>query len=708
MATRHRKSDDAPQNLERSARRSGSKDPSKAPPTSKSTKLTWITLGGILLLGLALRVSYLREIVNNPDFSRPQIDAAYHDYWARGIATGDWAVPENLSNWEDPGIRSNPYLRPPGYPFFLAGIYTLTGGNYLAMRIVQMTLGLLNCLLAYAVGRRIFDRRTGLIFALLMSCYWVFIYFEGELLAPVLLVTLGLSLLYALSLWLERFTFPRGLAGGLLVGLFALVRANILLFVPILAAWSWWVARRRQDGRRLAPLGLGVALGLVLTIAPVTLRNWVVAKDFVLITSNIGISLYTGNHEGATGRYAIIPDLQALGVGDDWTCFDYPKIIRGVEQATGRKVTHSDVSDYFVGKALDFMRAHPAETLRLAAIKTALFWGPEEVGSNKAVEMEQSHSTTLRYLPGFPLPLSLAFFGLVQLIVVRRRRTEETPVSSPVTDRQFEITILIVLLILTYFLSYVPFFVVGRYRVPIIPFLFLFGAYGLARLSHLFASARYQPAVGWLVALILLYGVASIPLVDRRPNPSQWHLLRASCYRLAERLQLAMRECRQAVQVNPESYEGHRRLADLLYRQGDLNEAIEHYGHAVVLRPDYMQARFNLATALLAADRTDEAIAHVRWMADHYPDKPDVHYLFARALRAVGQIPQATAEYRKAIELKPDYFQAHNNLGNALMTQGKIDEAIRHYRPALEIRPDYTTAHQNLQRALRTQAGNTP
>ena len=708
MVARHKRSDRVPRNQGRAARRSTGQNPAKDQSAGKNAKLTWIALGAILLFGLVLRTSYLREIVNNPDFSLPQIDAAYHDYWARGIATGDWTIPKNLSNWEDPGIRSNPYLRPPGYPFFLAGVYTVTGGNYLMTRIVQMALGLLNCLLAYAVGRRIFDRRTGLIFALLMSCYWVFIYFEGELLAPVLLVTLGLSLLYALSLWTEKFTWPRGLAGGLLLGLFALVRANILLFVPILAAWSWWVARRRQDGRRLAPVGLGFALGLVLTIAPVTIRNWVVAKDFVLITSNIGISLYTGNHEGATGRYAIIPDLQTLGAGDDWTCFDYPKIMRGVEQATGKEVTHSDVSDYFVGKALDFMRAHPAETLRLAAIKAALFWGPEEVGSNKAVGLEKVHSTTLRYLPGFPLPLSLALFGLIQLIVVRGRQTAPSPVSSSVTDRQFEIVVLAVLLILTYFLSYVPFFVVGRYRVPIVPFLFLFGAYGLAHVSHLFASARYRPAVGWLVVLVLLYGVASIPLVGGRPNPAQWHLLRASCYRLAGQSQLAMQECRQAVLVNPESDEGHRRLADLLYRQGNQDEAIEHYGRAVVLRPDYMQARYNLATALLAADRTDEAIEHVRWMANHHPEKPDVHYLYARALRAMEQIPQAIAEYRRAIDLKPDYFQAHNNLGNALMTQGKVDEAIRHYRRALDIRPDYATARQNLQRALRSQAGSAP
>ena len=363
--------------------------------------------------GGALRASYLREIVHGPDFALPQIDPAYHDYWARGIATGDWTLPKNLSDWADPQIGSHPYLRPPAYPFFLAGVYYLSGGSYLAARVVQMVLGLANCILAWRLGRRVFGSATGLIFAALMACYWAFIYFEGELLEPVLLVTLGLALFYVLSLWSERFTFARGLTGGVLLGLFALVRANILLFVPVVLAWSWWVARRRRDHRRLAPIGLAFVAGTVLTIAPVTIRNWVVAKDVVLITSNIGISLYTGNHEEANGRYTIIPDLKELGAGDDWTCFDYPKMAQGVERKLGRKVKHSEVSSYFVEKAMQFIRTHPARALELVAIKAALFWGPQEVGSNKVIALEKSNSATLRYLPGFSLALSLAIFGLV-------------------------------------------------------------------------------------------------------------------------------------------------------------------------------------------------------------------------------------------------------------------------------------------------------
>ena len=136
---------------------------------------TGAILAAILLVGLILRISYLREIVNEPDFSFPRIDSGCHDYWAHGSATGDWSIGDRSDLAGASEIRSIPYMRPPGYPYFLASVYYLTGGRYLAARIFQMGLGLVNCVLAYFLGKRLFGRVTGLIFATFMSAYWAFI-----------------------------------------------------------------------------------------------------------------------------------------------------------------------------------------------------------------------------------------------------------------------------------------------------------------------------------------------------------------------------------------------------------------------------------------------------------------------------------------------------------------------------------------------------
>ncbi|MFQ5601160.1 MAG: glycosyltransferase family 39 protein, partial [Candidatus Krumholzibacteriia bacterium] len=140
-----------------------------------------LVLSGLLLVGAVARGLYLSEIVDAPDFRQPAVDAHTHDYWARGLATGDWSLPADL---EDPRIPDTPFFRPPGYPYFLALVYRLTGGSYLAPRIVQMLLGLLSAALAFLIGQRWFGRAAGLVAGGGMALYWAFIYFEGELHAP--------------------------------------------------------------------------------------------------------------------------------------------------------------------------------------------------------------------------------------------------------------------------------------------------------------------------------------------------------------------------------------------------------------------------------------------------------------------------------------------------------------------------------------------
>src|SRR3990172_612772 len=83
-------------------------------------------LCGILGVGALLRFAYLGEIRGAPDFASPAIDAAFHDYWARGLVTSDWTT---SAGRRDPQIPTTPYFRPPGYPYFLALIYLTSGGG---------------------------------------------------------------------------------------------------------------------------------------------------------------------------------------------------------------------------------------------------------------------------------------------------------------------------------------------------------------------------------------------------------------------------------------------------------------------------------------------------------------------------------------------------------------------------------------------------
>ncbi len=170
----------------------------------------WI-LAGILLAAFLLRLVYVLQSRANPFFAEPALDAAYHLGWARALAAGHEFQP-------------GPFFRAPLYPWFLALCLRFVGGDLLAVRLVQALIGTWSCWLAWRVGLRAFDRRTGLLAAALGAGYWMLIYFDAELLLPVLEVPSTLLVVLAGLRWRERPEGRRALALGVALGAAALVR----------------------------------------------------------------------------------------------------------------------------------------------------------------------------------------------------------------------------------------------------------------------------------------------------------------------------------------------------------------------------------------------------------------------------------------------------------------------------------------------------
>jgi len=668
------------------AKTSRKEPPAKPPePGRTAPRREWLVLGGIVLVGLMLRVSYLREIVDAPDFEYPLVDAQFHDYWARGLATGEWSPPRDVT---DPEIQRRPYFRPPGYPTFLALVYKLSGGSYLAARIVQVALGLVCVVLAHLLGRRIFGPAVGLIFAGFMAVYWSFIYFEGELLAPVLLVLLGLCLMMTLTRWTAGFTYPRTIVGGLLVGLFALIRPNILLFVPVVLIWAWWMARRRKDGRRFRVVLLGFLPAAAVVIAPATIRNYRVANDFVLITSNAGVNLYIGNNEKTDCVWPSIPILEDLAGLQGWTCFDYPNIVRGVEQKVGRPLKDSEVSSYFTQRALEYMRSHPGRVLGLMLKKAALYWGPAEISNNKVIQVEREHSKTLRYMPGFPFVLSLAVAGVVLLGVQFRSERAAKEDEGGGRDR-FESVVLILLFALTYCASFLPFFVAGRYRVPITPFLLLLGAYGVYRFGQVAARRNLRLALIAAIIWVGSYALARTPFVAYEPDVGRWHYDRGTACLNTGKMDLALEEYLESVRLDPDDHVTRVNLGLLLGGQGRSVEAIEHFAAAVRIKPDLALAHRNLGRLLASVRRFEEATPSLRRAVELAPQYKNAWVSLGDALRDQGQMDEAVGAYRMALQLEPHQHDAllYQRIGDTVGARGRADEAKQAYQEGVRLDP---------------------
>jgi Flp pilus assembly protein TadD len=153
---------------------------------------------------------------------------------------------------------------------------------------------------------------------------------------------------------------------------------------------------------------------------------------------------------------------------------------------------------------------------------------------------------------------------------------------------------------------------------------------------------------------------------------------------------------RDTLNKNPDCWLAHNNLGILLYRQGHLKEAIDHYHKAIQINPDRYDAYYSLGAALADEGRWDEAIENYRKAIQLKPDYAFAFNNLGNALVAKGQLQEAIQNYRRAIQLAPTYSTALNNLGVALAAHGEFDKAIQSYRKAVQSNPRNSEAHVNL------------
>ncbi len=197
---------------------------------------------------------------------------------------------------------------PPGYPLFLACIYSIVGPSFRAAAGVQVLLGTLVCGLCAAIGTRAAGRTVGLLAAFLVAVNPTYI-FTTNLTASENLYVVWL----VLGLWLagrHASSARRDAAmAGVSFGLGTLTRAAGLCVPFVVAAWQAW----RHPAAR--PAALAMLIGFALTLAPWTLRNVLVIGHPVLVCEGGGLNFYFGHNEAPPG-YRRLADTPLAGLRD--------------------------------------------------------------------------------------------------------------------------------------------------------------------------------------------------------------------------------------------------------------------------------------------------------------------------------------------------------------------------------------------------------
>lgn len=423
-----------------------------APPAQPaSRRWRWMAAAAValLLLTAVLRLAYLSA---TPGYVATG-DARDYDLHAQSISVGQ-GFSRTLAYGRPTAFR------PPGYPYFLAGVYRLAGVQNAdrtrrehVARVAQVYVGTALVALLGLLAAQVAGAVVGLFALALGAVYVPLITVGGSVMSePLFDVFMLASLCAAVAHRRSAHRWRWALAAGVLGGLAILTRANALvLLLPL--ALAVWDGRPRRS--RVA-LGPPVALCLValLVVAPWTIRNARELHAFIPVSTQLGSALAgTYNDDARHDRHdpASWRSLRRVA--------DYMPLFRKV-RTTPEPVLEKQLR----AASEDYIRAHPGYVPTVAwwSTRRMLDLGREHRWRNTAAVIGIDRAWADRGVLCFWLVALLAIAGA---FTTAARRTPGFVWLVPV----------LMYLSVVFLVVETP-----RYRTPIDPFVLLLAAMALA------------------------------------------------------------------------------------------------------------------------------------------------------------------------------------------------------------------------------------
>jgi tetratricopeptide (TPR) repeat protein len=617
-------------------------------------------LPGILLLSLSLMLIYFAQLRSSPLFGFLSLDSNFYDNFALQILSGKLFSPDTV------------YLNSV-YPFFLAIIYRAAGHSISAVVACQVTLSILSCFGIYIICRLVFPRRNvGLVACFLYACYDIAIFYTGFLLDATLASFLLISTATLLIMAHKTDKKALWIFSGAVMGLTVVLKGNILLCLPFIVTWLF-IRDHSPIRQKILTIAIFLA-GLLITFTPFSVKRYIANNIFSPFPVNGGISFYIGNNPDATGLYAPLHGISDAPIKQVKTS------IRRAELETGRKLTPLESSNYWFSQGLRFIRHNPGKFFNLLGRKARFFWNKTET------EMNINFEFCKGYLPFFKLPLlsfgMIAPFALCGILWALWRKEKNVYI--------------IILFIVSYFISLLAFFVSSRYRFPAAPFIIIMAAYALCNLWLLLRSRDMRKlAACWALLIpLFLFVNQNIPYLKIKDFASNHNNL-GNAYYEKGLLREAQNEYRKAVAINPDFSRARSNLANTYREFNDLGGAVTEYNEAIRINPRNANAYAGLAAAYDLMGEVDKAIGSYHEALKINPGHLNARIELGLIYLRKGMVDEAEAENKAALMIGDDAI-AHNNLGNIYYMKGMLEEAVTEYKKALELEPGYADCHNNL------------
>ena len=376
------------------------------------------------------------------------------------------------------------YRKAPLYPLWISAVYSLTGGrNVFLLRLAEVVLSTLLCVILFYIAKRIFNRSIGITTSLIAAIFPMFIFLPVAN-YPTLLSTFLVTSGVYLTLLLEnsdRKLLPIFI--GCLFGLSALaVAPTATLIVPVIV---WVLAHVKLKRKQSMIQTVLILSSFVLVLTPWTYRNYTKYHKLIPIRHDAAFNmpivrkLEERNRQKSSNRVASTSSNHTTSTS------------RQIQAAPTQKKRISsilkDPATLFLTNSkqfFSFWQISPEGTLASAEPNHNLKFHEKDKRIAKTNIFSISQVTYLISKLSYGPVLFFAFIGL---LLIRKH---------------FHQASLLIFTILTLALTYSFFWAKLRYRIPIEPLIVVMAAYGLIasfeKIRALSLKLLFKPGSGYL------------------------------------------------------------------------------------------------------------------------------------------------------------------------------------------------------------------
>ena len=173
-------------------------------------------------------------------------------------------------------------------------------------------------------------------------------------------------------------------------------------------------------------------------------------------------------------------------------------------------------------------------------------------------------------------------------------------------------------------------------------------------------------------------------LINKYPESYMGHKTLAEVYEKEEKYSVAVDEYIRATEINNKDIKINYNIARLLNKDERADEAITVLQDILKTKPEYYDATNLLGEILYTQERYKEAINVYMNALRYNPGNYDLYYNLGMVYTMVNDFQRAKEFYQKAAEINSLLYNAKLSLGQIALIAGDLDEAERYFKESMK------------------------